>query len=1024
MPQPKWMGPGQTGRFPLHGREEELAAAKACLRNAMAAWTGVLLLDGDPGIGKSHVLTRIGADAAQNGAFVLRGGATDIEKMPPFFPFLEILRGLPIVSRRRGRLTGRLAVLADILPELRGRSGYSRDVSALPPEQARLRLLDAIGETLAEAAGRRPLVLLIDDLHWADAAALDALRHLAGSGLIPRLLIVACARPAEAAGNKALASALDHLNRLGVLTRRRLGALHIEHLGAMLTDQSGAAPDPCVLSAVLRYSEGNPFFAREIFRHWADNGHIAKDSGVWRAEAGFAPGGMPPGIVAAIGQRARSLPDTVADILPLASMFGRVFTSDRLAVAREASLDATETELMVAVDAGFLLSGPGGVFEFVHDMVREYFLGLPQPMRRRRLHAAIGATLEAESGLRGRVPAERQPTEEGDKPAWPAPGGTGPSGPNARSAASAMPIFAVRDGIADRTLAALAFHFTHAGDARKARFYCWAAGRSALAAHAPADACRHLEAALGFMSSDDPERVALLLDITDAAGLAGDLTRASGSAREALAIARRRGDHTNIVRAALWLAGAWRASGGTLDESKQLLAPLANSLPPGLERDKIAVLAALADIEAMAGSTADGIRHCTEALTLCEAVGDGRLEAATRHSLAKLVSRIAGRQADGLREAERALRLAVEAGDFRLAAQCCWRVVYAMIQLGQFSQARAVSQQRVRFARRCSDEVQFHEARAWLAWFASWEGDWETVTRLGGELDPVVRRLSDTQPLSFLSRARGYMALMRGDLAGTIAAFTVVSDLLRANAEAIGLTQGLLGLALARAGKLREARAYVTEQERLLAILPPNSVQAAAIVACLAEIALCLNEHERLPSYEAALRPFAGQLHWFLVDRVLARIAMARNDWDAADAGLRGAEAMARRQGLRPELALTTMDRAALLAARGRPDHGLVRAGRAMCETLGIPHGATDTGSMRPAVRAPRDPAVSNTLSARESQVLDLLTHGLANREISERLGISENTTARHLTNIFNKLGVENRVAAAAFALRRVASPA
>src|SRR3954471_8484588 len=160
---------------PLIGRQSELDAIVHQWAQAASGLTRVILADGEPGIGKSRLLDAVAARAAEDEAIVLRGGASEGAGMPPYLPFLEAL-GEHVLATDAVRLreqAGPLApVLATILPELTVRPGELPSSYVLPPEQARLRLFEAVDRFLAAIAGDRLLVLLLDDLQWADPATL------------------------------------------------------------------------------------------------------------------------------------------------------------------------------------------------------------------------------------------------------------------------------------------------------------------------------------------------------------------------------------------------------------------------------------------------------------------------------------------------------------------------------------------------------------------------------------------------------------------------------------------------------------------------------------------------------------------------------------------------------------------------------------------------------------------------------------------------------------------------------------
>ncbi|HEY7295670.1 MAG TPA: ATP-binding protein, partial [Dehalococcoidia bacterium] len=180
MTTPAFLGP--AGRAPLVGRGREQAVIAERLCTLLRGPAGVIMLAGEPGIGKTRLLDEAAAEAASLGVTVLRGGASEAEGMPPYLPFLEALgryiRSAPPqrLQHEAGPWTG---ILASILPELALRLGDLPATPPLPAEQARLRLFEAVAEFLAAIAEQSPLLLVLDDLQWADRAGLELLSHVA-----------------------------------------------------------------------------------------------------------------------------------------------------------------------------------------------------------------------------------------------------------------------------------------------------------------------------------------------------------------------------------------------------------------------------------------------------------------------------------------------------------------------------------------------------------------------------------------------------------------------------------------------------------------------------------------------------------------------------------------------------------------------------------------------------------------------------------------------------------------------------
>jgi predicted ATPase len=264
----------------LVGRQRELDRLCNQFEQSTAGRLRVALVAGEPGIGKTRLLEEVARRAEEAGTRVLHGGASDAEGMPPYLPWLEAL-GQHIRASAPEQLreqTGAMAsVLVTILPELSLYLGELPSSYVLPPEQARLRLYEAVGMFLAAIAAPHGLLLLLDDLQWADAATLDLLCHVARSQPHTRLFVLGAYREGEITHRSAFERALTELNRLRQLTAIRLGALTETDLRTFATDALGAPVDPALSRLLACQSEGNPFFAEELPWGWLEAGLIVHD---------------------------------------------------------------------------------------------------------------------------------------------------------------------------------------------------------------------------------------------------------------------------------------------------------------------------------------------------------------------------------------------------------------------------------------------------------------------------------------------------------------------------------------------------------------------------------------------------------------------------------------------------------------------------------------------------------------------------------------------------------------------------
>jgi DNA-binding CsgD family transcriptional regulator len=265
---------------------------------------------------------------------------------------------------------------------------------------------------------------------------------------------------------------------------------------------------------------------------------------------------------------------------------------------------------------------------------------------------------------------------------------------------------------------------------------------------------------------------------------------------------------------------------------------------------------------------------------------------------------------------------------------------------------------------------------------------------------------------------RGDLAFERGNYGEAVPAYEVGIAVLRsASPDALVWYLGRLAEAHLLSGARVQARAAGDELLGLMRALPADAVAAATALCSLGEVAVGLGDLGLAAEIERRLERFAGQFHYVPVDRVLGRLALARQDWPLAETRLAAAAQFARRHELLPELARILVDQARLASARGERGAMLLDEALALYERLGNA-GALAALRAQPRRRAGTRTPLPAGLSTREAEVLRLVAAGMSNRDIARALVLSEKTVANHVANILAKIGVENRVGAAAYAIR------
>ncbi|HEX2085949.1 MAG TPA: AAA family ATPase, partial [Solirubrobacteraceae bacterium] len=398
VPLPRRLATATTQR--LFGRDEELAALARALDRARRGDRRVVLLTGDPGIGKTRLLAQAGLAAAEEGATVLYGRC-DADLGMPYQPFVEALGHLAehapaaLLERHRGGVLGRL------VPRLRD-DGPAPAASAALPDADRY-LLFAEATALLAAVPRRPLVLLLDDLHAADRPTLMLLRYLLGAPAPLETLVVATYRATEVGDDHPLAAFVGDVTRDAACERIALGGLGQADVLGLTAALAGHDLDAQVadLARALRdETDGNPFFVTAVFQHLAESGDLVVEAGRWSTREPGAELELPGSVRETIVRRVGRLGEDAAAVLHAAATIGEEFEAGLLARTLERDEDDVLDALDAAVAAGLVTvpSALGTRYAFAHALVAHTLYGDLPPGRRRRLHRRIAAALEDACG--------------------------------------------------------------------------------------------------------------------------------------------------------------------------------------------------------------------------------------------------------------------------------------------------------------------------------------------------------------------------------------------------------------------------------------------------------------------------------------------------------------------------------------------------------------------------------------------------------------------------------------------------
>lgn len=402
LPRPRRARPSpeplSSGRF--IGRTEVLSIVRGALEDARSRVGRVVLLVGEPGIGKTRTTEEVAAEAAASGFCCLSGRCYEGEGAPAFWPWLQVLR----------RLIGDDGVDAT-LPEL-GEANL-RDAPGFDGQQLRFRIFDAITRRLATEAETQPLLIALDDLHWADSASLSLLEFVASELSDSPILLLASYRDTDVRSDHPLRTLLGALSREDRCLRVALRGLAHDEVAALIEEVAGRPPAARVIHAIGEMTEGNPFFIRELTELLASEGRVDIEV------EGTLSLTLPQGVRDAIGRRLESLSNDCRSLLRAAAVIGRSFETRLLGrvwgsrhPSQPSAIDPDSNEklleLLAEAEAAHLVEesdeGPGR-YAFSHALIRQALYQQLQAPQRTALHRAAGNALAERFSGRSEAPA-------------------------------------------------------------------------------------------------------------------------------------------------------------------------------------------------------------------------------------------------------------------------------------------------------------------------------------------------------------------------------------------------------------------------------------------------------------------------------------------------------------------------------------------------------------------------------------------------------------------------------------------
>ncbi len=987
-------GPGQllplprplavANRYPFVNRYAPWLSLERTWAAVSAGERRVLMLEGEAGSGKTRLVAEFARRAHIAGGIVVYGGSTEVVELP-FQPFNEALRPAfeELVASSTGEQLsgGARADLALLFPwaappgPFKGRAeAAGQPVVPRGPESDRHWAFEAVVDLLVGLTSSAPVLIVLDDLHWAQRPTLRLLEHIVRSPRLERLCVVATARDAPNDRTEAFARAFPTIARLHGVDRVDIEPFDEGGVRRFVASATGTLPEnlPRSLEAVVQQltelSAGNVFFLTESWRQLLDSRHLRHEDGRWSLGPSQASE-APRSVREMVSHRLTRVADRARRVLQLAACSGVSFDVHVIGRAAHTGVDHVLDAVAEGTAAGLLRDVGPGRAAFVHALVRQSIEGSLPASDRARCHLALA------TGLLD----------------------TGNAEPSvlARHFAAAVPLEPPSTAVHYARLAAQRSIETVSFD----------------------DAIAVLHD-VSTVVVDDRDHADIFVDLATAHARSGDSLTAAGYCQDAAGLARTLGDHRRLVRAAKAMSEAtWR---GTL-HGGAAVALLREALAD--ERDpttRCELLGALSGALALSGADEASREASDEAISLATSLGQPDLLLDVIHS--GLYATVTPETIQNhLALGRRGLQIAVREGDDFAELRLIIKIMLRLfVEMDSAALARQHDRQVV-LVHRFRQPYYFLVHAGYEATMALCEGRLaaaEAATedhRRWGELNHQDDGAYGIQMFS-IRREQGRLAELRPML--ELAARLDGSD--------SGWTPGLAAV-YAEAGMTTEASALLDRlaAEQLASL--PNDSLVPGVMSYLADAAFECAHRAIAQQVLSRLAPYAGLsvyvpglVCYGAADRYLGRLYSTLGQHDAALAAFEAALELDERAGWSTWIAHSQFALAHHLAAMTRRAHlerarELARDAAATAESLGMSGLSRRADALLHALR-PTPPDAGGSLTRRESEVLRLLCQGKSNRQIGEKLHASQHTIANHVRAILAKTGASNRTEAATWA--------
>jgi tetratricopeptide (TPR) repeat protein/transcriptional regulator with XRE-family HTH domain len=830
---------------PLVARAAELDRLGAVVEAVAAGAGRLVLLAGEPGIGKTRLAQEITLAARNRGFVVVTGRCYEPQETVAYYPFLEALtKAYALASAAlRAEVPRRWMEVTRLLPD-QILVGLTPAPLAPAGHDDQQRLFWQVTGFLQALASERPLALLLDDLHWADCASLDLVQHLARHTREHRILVLGAYRDVDMGRQHPLRAALRDLGREKLAERIVLRRLPADGTAALVTATMGTGDVSLELTALIHErADGNPFFIQELLRAFVERGNVYHDDGrwAWRAADEIV---VPENVRSVIDQRLAHLSVPALEILQEASVLGQTFTFDDLRALQDRPEADVEAALDEATHAG--MARPAGLdgYAFQHVLIQQALYVELTPRRRRRLHQAAGMALE-------RLPERER----------------------------------------ERRVAELGRHFVEGGEGERALSYLLRAGVQAEAVYAHREAEQHLLRALALaeelgIREQEAEALEKLGAVLTALARYDAALKALERAAESY---QATGDREGNLRAVAQI-GRVHAQRGTPQKGVARLQPLLESHAVSEPSAGLASLyVALAETLSGSGQLSESLVAAERAAEIAEAVGDDQTLAEAEWRRSNAIGLLTSIE-EGVHVLEtRAIPLAQATGNLWIGALSLHLIAIQRLLRGELEEARRSAERALEVAERLGDPTVtafILGTRGFIAYFI---GEWG---RARADLEQAVAMVRQVAVSWYSAGALGRFGLLCLGEGRWEAAAAYLEESI-ALATRIGDPQPVREVHIMLAerdlleGRAEEARARL---EPLLDRPGPGQGEVPILLSLLAWAHLDLGHEEQAQARvaEGAARAQAenNRLAPVEVLRVQALLATRRRRWRKAEAAL------------------------------------------------------------------------------------------------------------------------------------------